>query len=206
MPGPQRPADYDQPFATPTEAIPNGRAVAAIAALARSGVRHDRKQAAPLAGHVLYAHVHLELPFAQLRPIVRRMRQRLLVFVDPHPITHVDIAAAERAPEIMLSLSHWRPADLPADHGAAQSWFVDWHDRHLITSKESGLGITPEARFPYSAAHIRPGAIDLLCFANDRFRRCPHELASWRPMRRDHRPISAYRLVSQGFQVTLPDR
>jgi hypothetical protein len=32
-----------------------------------------------------------------LRPIARRMRQRLQMFFKPNPIAHVDIAAAERA-------------------------------------------------------------------------------------------------------------
>ena len=32
-----------------------------------------------------------------LRPILRRMRQRLLMFLKPNPIAHVDTAAAERA-------------------------------------------------------------------------------------------------------------
>jgi hypothetical protein len=39
---------------------------------------------------------------ALLHPILCRMRQRLLVFVDPSAIAHVDIAAAQRAfPEVL---------------------------------------------------------------------------------------------------------
>jgi hypothetical protein len=45
-----------------------------------------------------------------LHPIACRMRQRLLVFVDPSPIAHVDIAAAERAFSEVVGLARW-PTD-----------------------------------------------------------------------------------------------
>jgi hypothetical protein len=40
-----------------------------------------------------------------LRPIARRVRQRALVIVEPNPIAHVDIAAAERAFAEVLGLA-----------------------------------------------------------------------------------------------------
>jgi hypothetical protein len=52
MPGPQRPTDDGQSITALAKAIPNGRAVAAVAGLERAGMRHDREQSAQLAGHV----------------------------------------------------------------------------------------------------------------------------------------------------------
>jgi hypothetical protein len=75
---------------------------------------------------------------ALLRPIARRMRQRLLVFFKPNPIAHIDIAMAERATFEMFGLAQERPADLPADDGAARSRLIDIHDRITCTSKKSG--------------------------------------------------------------------
>jgi hypothetical protein len=68
-----------------------------------------------------------------LRPILRRVRQWLLMFVDPSPIAHVDVATAQ--PEV-LGFAQWRTGDLFAHAGAARSWLVDWHDRrHVDFSK-----------------------------------------------------------------------
>jgi hypothetical protein len=41
------------------------------------------------------------------------MRQRSLIFCEPNPIAHVDIAAAKRATLEMFA--HWRTANLPID-------------------------------------------------------------------------------------------
>jgi hypothetical protein len=68
----------------------------------------------------------------------------LLMILAPNQIAHVDIAAAQRAACKMLGLASWRPGVL-ADDGAAWPRFVDWRDRHLITSKKYGLGIASEA-------------------------------------------------------------
>jgi hypothetical protein len=60
------------------------------------------------------------------------MRQRLLVFVDPSPITYIDITAAERA----ISGSAWprsmgAPGDLPSNDDAARKWIFHTRDFHL---------------------------------------------------------------------------
>jgi len=52
------------------------------------------------------------------------MRQWLLVFVDPNPIAHVDIAAAQRAFPEVLGFAQWPPGNLPADDGATRARFV----------------------------------------------------------------------------------
>jgi hypothetical protein len=57
--------------------------------------------------------------------IYRRVRQRLLVFFKPYPITRVKIAAAERAFPEVLGLAQWPPGDLPTDDDAARARFVE---------------------------------------------------------------------------------
>jgi hypothetical protein len=66
-----------------------------------------------------------------LRPIARRVRQRALVILKPNPITHVDIAAAERAFPEVLGLAQYWAADLPPDDDAARARFVEARDFHL---------------------------------------------------------------------------
>jgi hypothetical protein len=51
-----------------------------------------------------------------------------LDIIEPNPIAQINKAAAQRAAFEMLGLAHWWPADLPADHGAAWTWLVHWHD------------------------------------------------------------------------------
>jgi hypothetical protein len=66
------------------------------------------------------------------------MRQRLLMFIKPNPIAHVDIAAAKRATFEMFGLTQWRSAGLPADDCAAWARFIHWHDRgHLRLSNDA---------------------------------------------------------------------
>jgi hypothetical protein len=69
---------------------------------------------------------------ALLRLIHRRMRQRALMIFDLNPITHVDIAAAERAFPEVLGLAQSRAGDLLTDDGAARAWFVEAGDFHLM--------------------------------------------------------------------------
>jgi hypothetical protein len=69
---------------------------------------------------------------ALLHPILCRMRQRLLVFVKPNLIAHVDIAAAERAFSEVLGLGQWLPGDLSADDDAARKWIFHARDFHLM--------------------------------------------------------------------------
>jgi hypothetical protein len=45
------------------------------------------------------------------------VRQRLLVFLKPNPIAHIDIAAAERAFPEVLGFAQWRAGDLLAAEG-----------------------------------------------------------------------------------------
>jgi hypothetical protein len=68
---------------------------------------------------------------ALLHPITRRVGQRLLVFVDPNPIAHVDVAAAARAFPVVLGLAQWPPGHLPLpDDDAARKWI--FHARDFI--------------------------------------------------------------------------
>ncbi len=64
-----------------------------------------------------------------LHSILRRVRQRAFVVLDPHEIARVDKAAANLTSEIMLSLTDAPPISALADAGSAQSRFVDRHDR-----------------------------------------------------------------------------
>jgi hypothetical protein len=88
------------------------------------------------------------------------MWQWALMIVEPHTIAHVDIAAAERAFPEVLGLGQWRAADLPADHCAAWSRFVDAGDFHpIFRSKKIRPRIAPRpdlygARFTSDRAAI----------------------------------------------------
>jgi hypothetical protein len=69
-----------------------------------------------------------------------------------------------------------RPADLPADDGAAWSRLIDIHDRgHGHLPKQSGPGITPEARPIRRAVYIRPCChLNLYCHDGRRCQTSPH--------------------------------
>jgi hypothetical protein len=69
---------------------------------------------------------------ALLNPVLRRVRQRALVVIDPGEIAGVDKAVANPASEIMMSLRDAAPAGALAEHLPARYRFVDRHDRcHL---------------------------------------------------------------------------
>jgi hypothetical protein len=95
---------------------------------------------------------------ALLCPILRRVRQRLLMFVNPNPIAHVDIAAAHRAFPEVLGLGQSRSGDLPTDDDAARARFVVAGDFHLMfRSKKSGRDCSqPDS---YTARGVHPTAL-----------------------------------------------
>jgi hypothetical protein len=64
---------------------------------------------------------------ALLRLILRRVRQRSLVILDPSEIAGIKPSAVLVATEIVFCLGQSRPGDLPTDDDAARSWLVDWH-------------------------------------------------------------------------------
>jgi hypothetical protein len=67
-----------------------------------------------------------------LNSILRRVRQRAFVILNPRDIAGVDKAAANPATEIMLSLANATPVGALAEHRPARSRLIDWHDRcHL---------------------------------------------------------------------------
>jgi hypothetical protein len=73
-----------------------------------------------------------------LHAILRRVRQRAVMILNPREIAGVDKAAANLAPKIMISLADATPVDALAHAGAARSRFIDKHDRchHVILSKQ----------------------------------------------------------------------
>ena len=90
-----------------------------------------------------------------LRLILRRVRQRAFVILNPHEIAPVEIAAARLALEKMFGLTNATPVDALAEHRPARSRFIEWHDRcHLAhLTKKSGPGISPEARSAWRGVH-----------------------------------------------------
>jgi hypothetical protein len=78
--------------------------------------------------HLIFS-VSIAHKIALLRPILCRVRQRLLVFFKPYPIADVEIAAAYGTFSEMLCLGQSRSRDLFADDGPARARFVDGHDR-----------------------------------------------------------------------------
>jgi predicted phosphatase len=67
-----------------------------------------------------------------LNSVLRRVRQRAAVVLDPGEIAGVDKAAAHPAPEIMISLTDAPPAGALAEQRPARSRLIDRHDcRHL---------------------------------------------------------------------------
>jgi hypothetical protein len=78
--------------------------------------------------------------------ILRRVRQRGFVILNPNQIPRIDPAVARLASEKMFGLGDAPPIGALAEHRPARSRFIDWHDRcHQHLSKKSGLGIAPEA-------------------------------------------------------------
>jgi hypothetical protein len=65
------------------------------------------------------------------------MRQRLLMFLKPNPIAHVDIAAADRAFPEALGLAQRARGDLPTDDGAARKWIFHARDFHLMSDQKN---------------------------------------------------------------------
>jgi hypothetical protein len=55
------------------------------------------------------------------------MRKRLLIFLKPNPIAHVDKTTAERAFPEVLCFAQRRSAELFAHAAPAWSRLVDWH-------------------------------------------------------------------------------
>ena len=68
-----------------------------------------------------------------LNSILRGVRQRGLVILNPYVIPRIDPTVARLATEIMLSLVDAPTVDALAEHRPARSRFIDRHDRcHLI--------------------------------------------------------------------------
>jgi len=59
-----------------------------------------------------------------LHSILRRVRQRAFVVLDPHEIARVDKAAANLTSEIMLSLTDAPPISALADAGRASRFVI----------------------------------------------------------------------------------
>jgi hypothetical protein len=85
------------------------------------------------------------------------MRRRLLVFVKPSPIPHIDLAAAHGAFPGVLGFAQWPPGDLLTDDGAARKWIFHARDFHLMfRSKKSGPGLLRGPTYTARAVSIRP--------------------------------------------------
>jgi hypothetical protein len=67
-----------------------------------------------------------------LRPILRRMRQRPLVILNPSEIAGIKPPAALVAAEIVFSLGQSRTGHLPTDDGATWHRFVKARNLHLM--------------------------------------------------------------------------
>jgi hypothetical protein len=80
--------------------------------------------------------------FGALSLILRRVRQRSLVIVDPSEIAGIKPSAALVAFEEVLALVQRRSADALADDGPTRSRLIDWHDRgHVQPRKKIRPGL-----------------------------------------------------------------
>jgi hypothetical protein len=64
-----------------------------------------------------------------LNSILRGVRQRGLMVLDPNQIPRIDPPAARLASEKMFGLMNAPTIGALAEHGPARSRFGDWHDR-----------------------------------------------------------------------------
>jgi hypothetical protein len=81
-----------------------------------------------------------------LYPILRRVRERTFVILNPNQIARVEIAAARLASEIMISLGNAPPVGALAEHRPTRPRFIDRHDRPI----SSALGTATALYFPWS--------------------------------------------------------
>jgi hypothetical protein len=83
--------------------------------------------------------------------------QRASVVINPYEIAGVDKAAANAAPEIMVSLADAPPVDALAEHRPARHRFIDRHDRsHLAALSKSELRIAPRPDLEDPTLKTRP--------------------------------------------------
>jgi hypothetical protein len=76
-------------------------------------------------------------PVALLRLILRRVRQRAFVILNPYVIPRIDPAVARLASKKMFGLGDATPVDALAEHGTPRSGLLDRHDRrHLAASQK----------------------------------------------------------------------
>jgi len=66
--------------------------------------------------------------------VLRGVRQRASVVLNPGEIAGVDEAAAHPAPEIMICLTDTPPAGALAEQRPARSRFIDRHDRRHLAA------------------------------------------------------------------------
>jgi hypothetical protein len=97
---------------------------------------------------------------------------RLLVFVKPSAIAHIDLAAAHGAFPGVLGFAQWPPGDLLTDEGAARKWIFHARDFHLMLQ---------------TAGVFFPGGFDLGPFKNNQAPDCPEA----RPTRGEVHPPAA---------------
>ena len=71
-------------------------------------------------------------PVALLRLILRRVRQRASVILNPYVIPRIDPAVARLASEKMISLADVSPVGAFAEYRPARSRFIDRHDRRHL--------------------------------------------------------------------------
>jgi hypothetical protein len=78
-------------------------------------------------------------PISLLNSILRWVRQRAFVVLDPCQIARIDPAVARLASEKLFDLMNAAPVGALAEQRPARSRLINWHDRcHQHLSKKSG--------------------------------------------------------------------